>query len=73
MTELEFVIAPSPFTSLERSPLTFPQLGNATELVNCGAIATCPKLGQLTTEDEWEPWDFLAAAFSIARLRQMLA
>nr|WP_290224109.1 hypothetical protein [Trichocoleus desertorum] len=27
----------------------------------------------LTNDDEWEPWDFLAAAFPIARLRQMLA
>ncbi|MBD2123617.1 hypothetical protein [Trichocoleus sp. FACHB-262] len=27
----------------------------------------------LTNEDEWEPWDFLAAAFPLARLRQMLA
>nr|WP_290224288.1 hypothetical protein [Trichocoleus desertorum] len=26
----------------------------------------------LTNDDEWEPWDFLAAAFPIARLRQML-
>jgi hypothetical protein len=27
----------------------------------------------LTNEDEWEPWGLLAAAFPIARLRQMLA
>ncbi|MEP0873307.1 hypothetical protein NDA01_26455 [Trichocoleus desertorum AS-A10] len=27
----------------------------------------------LTNEDEWEPWNFLAAAFPIARLKQMLA
>jgi hypothetical protein len=27
----------------------------------------------LTNEDEWEPWGFLAAAFPIARLRQMLS
>jgi hypothetical protein len=27
----------------------------------------------LTNDDEWEPWGFLAAAFPIARLRQMLA
>ncbi|MEP0872752.1 hypothetical protein NDA01_23310 [Trichocoleus desertorum AS-A10] len=27
----------------------------------------------LTNEEEWEPWDFLAAAFPVARLRQMLA
>lgn len=26
----------------------------------------------LTNDDEWEPWGFLAAAFPIARLRQML-
>ncbi|MEP0873182.1 hypothetical protein NDA01_25810 [Trichocoleus desertorum AS-A10] len=26
----------------------------------------------LTNEDEWEPWDFLAAAFPVARLQQML-
>nr|WP_290224334.1 hypothetical protein [Trichocoleus desertorum] len=26
----------------------------------------------LTNDDEWEPWDFLAAAFPIARLKQML-
>ncbi|MBD2119318.1 hypothetical protein H6F68_00105 [Trichocoleus sp. FACHB-262] len=26
----------------------------------------------LTNDDEWEPWDFLAAAFPIARLREML-
>ncbi|MBD2095907.1 hypothetical protein H6F90_12190 [Trichocoleus sp. FACHB-591] len=26
----------------------------------------------LTNDDEWEPWGFIAAAFPIARLRQML-
>jgi predicted transcriptional regulator len=26
----------------------------------------------LTNDDEWEPWGFLAAAFPVARLRQML-
>ncbi|MBD1865049.1 MULTISPECIES: hypothetical protein [Trichocoleus] len=26
----------------------------------------------LTNEDEWEPWDLLASAFPVARLRQML-
>ncbi|MBD2094486.1 hypothetical protein H6F90_04890 [Trichocoleus sp. FACHB-591] len=27
----------------------------------------------LTNDDEWEPWDFLAAAFPVARLRRMVA